>query len=175
MKDPSACLNKLPELLHVYQKGMREAEAKKAANAVPSHTPTPPSGNSSVDHCCRAYELAWETAKERGAGRNAVKAEAEQAFRRAMPTLAGKENIRDFVACVAHGVLIEAISGPDAARLLYAAQIAVPANKAFQDAFRIPPGFFLQPIDSPTAPPMSPQLRTYLSGATPRTDPNPTT
>ena len=46
------------------------------------------------------------------------------AYRSAMPPLTGPENIRDFIACTAHGMLIEAIDGPDAARLLYAAQIA---------------------------------------------------
>ena len=41
-----------------------------------------------------------------------------------MPPLSGHENICDFIACVAHGILIEAISGSDGARLLYAAQVA---------------------------------------------------
>jgi hypothetical protein len=41
-----------------------------------------------------------------------------------MPPLSGDENIRDFIACTAHGMLIDAISGTDAARLLYAAQVA---------------------------------------------------
>jgi hypothetical protein len=41
-----------------------------------------------------------------------------------MPPLSGHENIRDFIACVAQGILIEAISGSDGARLLYAAQVA---------------------------------------------------
>ena len=38
-----------------------------------------------------------------------------------------------FIACVAYGMLIEAISGCDGARLLYAAQVA-------QSALRTPPG-----------------------------------
>jgi hypothetical protein len=50
--------------------------------------------------------------------------EARQAYRRAMPPLSGSQNISDFVACVAYGMLIEAIRGADAARLLSAAQIA---------------------------------------------------
>jgi hypothetical protein len=35
-----------------------------------------------------------------------------------MPQLSGQENIRDFIACVAYGMLIKAITGPDGARLL---------------------------------------------------------
>lgn len=40
------------------------------------------------------------------------------------PPLSGADNIRDFIACVAHGMLIAAIEGPAGARLLYAAQVA---------------------------------------------------
>jgi hypothetical protein len=49
---------------------------------------------------------------------------AHKAFQKALPTLTGLENIRNFIACVAHGMLIGAILFPDGARLLYAAQIA---------------------------------------------------
>jgi hypothetical protein len=45
-----------------------------------------------------------------------------------MPPLSGPENIRDFIACVAHAMLIGAILGPDGARLLYAAQVAYQAS-----------------------------------------------
>jgi hypothetical protein len=41
-----------------------------------------------------------------------------------MPQLSGQESIRDFIACVAYGMLIKTIAGPDGARLLYAAQVA---------------------------------------------------
>ena len=46
------------------------------------------------------------------------------AFCKAMPQLSGQENIKDFIACVAYGILIKAIPGPEGARLLYAAQVA---------------------------------------------------
>ena len=41
-----------------------------------------------------------------------------------MPPLLGAENIRDFIACVAHGMLIGTIENKDATKLLYAAQVA---------------------------------------------------
>ncbi len=41
-----------------------------------------------------------------------------------MPPLSGEQNIRDFIACAAHGMLIDAIDPPVGARLLYAAQVA---------------------------------------------------
>ena len=44
-----------------------------------------------------------------------------------MPDLAGFENIRDFIACTAHGMIIGAIDSIEGAKLLYAAQVAVGA------------------------------------------------
>jgi hypothetical protein len=50
---------------------------------------------------------------------------AGPAYCKAMPPLAGYENIRDFLACAAHGILIEAIPQQRANQLLYAAQVAL--------------------------------------------------
>jgi hypothetical protein len=41
-----------------------------------------------------------------------------------LPTLSGLEGIRNFIACVAHGMAIGAIEGGAATRLLCAAQVA---------------------------------------------------
>jgi hypothetical protein len=49
---------------------------------------------------------------------------AAPAFCSAMPMLAGEDGIRDFIACTAHGIAIDAISLDKGAHLLYAAQIA---------------------------------------------------
>jgi len=51
--------------------------------------------------------------------------EAGPAYCKAMPSLAGYESIRDFLACAAHGILIEAIPQKMANQLLYAAQVAL--------------------------------------------------
>ncbi len=80
--------------------------------------------NPSVAHCCEAGTRAYRTAMGKGQDTyNASKA-AHQAFRNALPPLSGAENIRDFIACVAHGMLIESIREDIGARLLYAAQVA---------------------------------------------------
>jgi hypothetical protein len=42
-----------------------------------------------------------------------------------MPPLSGYENIRDFIACVAHAMLIGAIQSEQGSKLLYAAQVAL--------------------------------------------------
>jgi hypothetical protein len=44
-----------------------------------------------------------------------------------MPDLTGYENIRDFIACAAHGMLTGAIDPIEGPKFLYAAQVAVGA------------------------------------------------
>jgi hypothetical protein len=56
--------------------------------------------------------------------------DATAAYRDAMPPLSGTRNIRDFIACTAHAMLIGAIDSADGARLLYAAQVAYSAHQA---------------------------------------------
>ena len=84
----------------------------------------PVSANPAVVRCCEAYARAYKDAKKQGRSDYGASLYAEKAFRAAMPPLSGSENIRVFIACVAHGMLIEAIEGPVGARLLYAAQVA---------------------------------------------------
>ncbi len=79
--------------------------------------------NPAVARCCEAADSAYNEAAERGSEYLARSA-ANEAYRRSMPPLAGAENIRDFIACVAHGMLTNSICGSDATRLLYAAQVA---------------------------------------------------
>jgi len=80
--------------------------------------------NAAVGRCCQAYMQATEIACKAGEDRYDVRSSAREAYRYAMPPLSGSENIRDFIACIAHGILIDAIDGSDGARLLYAAQVA---------------------------------------------------
>jgi hypothetical protein len=82
------------------------------------------SANPSVAHCCQAYNDAMQAARAQGESQYGSTQAAERAYRNAMPPLSGADNIRDFIACVAHGMLLEAIKGSDSARLLYATQIA---------------------------------------------------
>jgi hypothetical protein len=44
-----------------------------------------------------------------------------------MPELVGYENIRDFIACVGHGMVIGCVTAFQAGKLRYAAQIALSA------------------------------------------------
>jgi hypothetical protein len=92
--------------------------------------PKPVFANPAIARCCCASARAYKAALAQGKGKGSSDLDAEQAYRRAMPPLSGSENIRDFIACVAHGMLIGAIEGPDGARLLYAAQVAATAVRS---------------------------------------------
>jgi hypothetical protein len=82
------------------------------------------SANPAVAHCCQAYNDAMQAARAKGESQYGSTQAGERAYRNAIPPLSGADNIRDFIACVAHGMLLDAIKGSDGARLLYAAQIA---------------------------------------------------
>jgi hypothetical protein len=85
---------------------------------------SPDSANPAVEICSRAYARAYKAAKKEHDSRLYAEDQAERAFRKALPALSGHKNIRDFIACVAYGMLLKAIPGSDGARLLYAAQVA---------------------------------------------------
>jgi hypothetical protein len=50
--------------------------------------------------------------------------DAAKAFRLNLPALDSADAVRDFIACGAQGMLLSAIAGADATRLVYAAQVA---------------------------------------------------
>lgn len=49
---------------------------------------------------------------------------AGEAYRTALPPLTGAVNIRNFVACVAHGMVLNVFQPSEGSKLLYAAQVA---------------------------------------------------
>ena len=80
--------------------------------------------NPAVALCYKSYSRALEEAEEQGRGRAAATLLAREIYRKAMPPLSGRENIRDFIACIAHGMLLRIIDSTEGTRLLYAAQVA---------------------------------------------------
>jgi hypothetical protein len=86
--------------------------------------------NDAVDRCNRAWLRAYNkelpNIDEDESTYPAEKA-GNQAYLRAMPPLSGYQNICDFIACVAHALVIDAIGAKDSERLLAAAKIAVVA------------------------------------------------
>lgn len=77
-----------------------------------------------ITRCCEAWYRAFQSADARNLGRVSVWLRANEAYRNAMPPLNTPENIRDFVACLTHGMIINAISHPYSAQLLKAATLA---------------------------------------------------
>jgi hypothetical protein len=73
----------------------------------------------------------------------------------AMPPLSGCENIDNFIACVAHGILLDVFTGAQSTRVLFAAQVTNAPPHAAQN----PPS----PESSVERPPNRPNLGAKLS------------
>jgi hypothetical protein len=89
----------------------------------------PKKARTAIKRCCAAWQRAHDAHLEGTSGgdfaRIVAVREAGSAYRRAMPPLAGYESIRDFIACTAYGILIDAIPQKRGNQLLYAAQVAL--------------------------------------------------
>jgi len=97
--------------------------------ANPSLRSNPKASRVAIRRCMAAWNRAYDAFMEKRKGNNIDKmfatAQAGPAYCQAMPPLDDYESIRSFIACVAHGILIEAIPQKRANQLLYAAQIAL--------------------------------------------------
>lgn len=85
--------------------------------------------NHAVARCCAAYKQAFNNARAQGRLVFEAAKSGNDAYRAAMPSLSSPESVRDFVACIAQGLLMDAISNLESNRLLYAAQVAISANR----------------------------------------------
>jgi hypothetical protein len=98
--------------------------------SLPPFAPGARQSRAAIKRCCTAWQRAHDAYMERTVDKSpmmraAAILKAAPAYCRAMPPLAGYENIRDFIACTAHGLLVEAIDGDKANQLLYAARVAL--------------------------------------------------
>jgi hypothetical protein len=84
----------------------------------------PVTQNPAIAKCSRAWNNAYQKEIANGTYEGSAARIAGQVYRRLMPPLTGQENIRDFIACVAYGLLIGAIDQNCGSKLLYAAQVA---------------------------------------------------
>ena len=78
----------------------------------------------------RCYEAAMRSRRESRSKRlGTIETEfnADQAYKRAMPELIGYENIRDFIACIGHGMVMNNITAFQADKLLGVARLALAA------------------------------------------------
>ncbi len=110
------------------------AEVFKHATSAKTLAPGPRTTSSTpkvaLRRCCTAWQRAFdahmeEHAKNPAAAEIFAARDAGEAYCNAMPMLAGSEGVRDFIACVAHGILIGAIHREKSSQLIYAAQVAL--------------------------------------------------
>lgn len=111
-------------------------EITKALNTPsPVTKVSPPPGSShpgtraALKRCCTAWQRAYNAHMrahnyDRFEKLDATH-EASVAYCNAMPLLTGQDGVRNFIACVAHGILIDAIPREKSGSLLYAAQVAI--------------------------------------------------
>ena len=92
--------------------------------------PSPDLANPVLLRCCKAWIRAHESALARGVNPVSAILRGNEAYRNSMPPLSGADNIRDYIACVAHGMVVRTILPEIGTRLLYAAQVALSACKA---------------------------------------------
>ena len=98
--------------------------------------------NPAIARCLNGWACAYKLEKAKKDDHYEAVRKGNHGYHKAMPRLSGYENLRDFIACVAHGMLIGAIDGDDGTRLLYAAQVALGTVR------RQPPA--PKPADPPT-------------------------
>jgi hypothetical protein len=89
--------------------------------------PSPALANPAIARCAKAWEDAYRTQMEEDESEYGAIKKAGEAYRAALPPLTSRDNCRDFIACVAHGMLLDAIPETNAGKLLYAAQVALGA------------------------------------------------
>jgi hypothetical protein len=88
------------------------------------YEPIAAAANPAVARCLNAWARANKAELAKGKNRSAASIEADRAYLDALPPLAGDDNIRDFIACVAHAMIVHIFPDNAATRLLYAAQVA---------------------------------------------------
>jgi hypothetical protein len=99
-------------------------ESEPAADKYPDR----PSDNPSVLRCIRAYHRGYNRKFNETKGADRVfeaREEGKRCFLRVLPPLAGYENIRDFIACVAYAELDEIIRHSEAVHCFEAAKVAL--------------------------------------------------
>jgi hypothetical protein len=105
------------------------------ADAVDKSNPS--FANPAVAHCCKAWKKVFRAAVDAGKSELTASFQAGEAYRAVMPPLSTRDSCRDFIACVAQGILLGAVSEKDGGKLLYAAQVALAAansDQKFADA-----------------------------------------
>ena len=137
----------------IAERAIAEALKGLQPDATLDPAPKPTSPKTAVRRCCaandRAYKAKCEERKEHQEADFYARTDGQKAFRDAIPMLAGCEGVRDFIACAAHGILINAIPQDRTSQLLYAAQVALAALRHAPKTTPLPPRSTTVPTHPP--------------------------
>lgn len=137
---PTACVLFLASSAHWKMNGVKplmetisvptandpQTQSAPASNA--ASEPNDPLRNSAVQRCIAEWNRAYRGELAKSRSELSAERAASLAYRTSMPSLTSTANIRDFIACAAYGILIDAIHSKNASKLLYAAQVALSAQ-----------------------------------------------
>ncbi len=115
---------------------LSEYPTSVTADAVDKSNPA--FANPAVAHCCKAWKKVFRAAVDANQSELTAAFKAGEAYRVAMPPLSTRDSCRDFIACVAQGILLGAIPEKDGGKLLYAAQVALAAAKSDRNTQNVP-------------------------------------
>jgi hypothetical protein len=111
-----------------------EAQAVTASTETVGTAPAPNPAPLSVtaaalEACIKAYRAEYAAQKARGKHDCDCVKPAGVAYRRALPTPETLADIQAFIACIAQGINYQVYEGRESTQLLYAAQVALVAQR----------------------------------------------
>ena len=107
-------------MIHALKPSQPEPAKKTITNAL---------DNPAVAHCSQIWDRVFtKFSRRKDYQEEQAVAQADHAYRMAMPPLVGYENICDFIACVGYGILADVFVEGQGTKLLYAAQVALSAG-----------------------------------------------
>jgi len=82
-----------------------------------------------VARCCEAWTTVYKAERAKGTPGVSCYLRANEAYRYAMPPLTTAKNIRDYIACCAHGMMARTIDMIVAPKLIAIARVASQAQR----------------------------------------------
>ena len=83
-----------------------------------------------IAECSEAFAVEMKRCETKGIGLRESRARAIMAYKIHIPAMVDKASVMAAVAAITHAMYMELISGADASRMLYAAQVALSATRS---------------------------------------------
>jgi len=119
-------IDSLHSLIDTFEKaGVEMPESpNKAVRRLAERIGIYPIPNMAVETCVRTYTVLLQEKIEAKVPKNQFAHLGRIAYCGSLPHLTNADSIRDFIACVVHGMAIDVIPSAEGTRLLYGAQVA---------------------------------------------------